>query len=263
MIAAVIAVVAFVAWLLLRQTDDALRKPARDAIFWLVAFSITGVIGQAAFFLLANRPILGLHYVTLLVPLYAIPAAAVIAVIAEGLPRHITPVAPVVLGATCLTLLLVRGSSLADTNWERTAWTFPHIVAGINAVCDGSTAVRTEEGPELTSPIAGYDPVVKYLMTRRLVGCRYDAASDVLVVAQVDTAFPPTRTDGDGVFRLVRTTGPGIALYQRTATEWRRGVDEMPAPVPSLSARLQRHASKRGTVWGRRGSRHATPRLPS
>lgn len=214
-IAVAIVVAALLLWAAARRNREDARTAARNAMFWLVVCSAIGIIGQAAFFFVMNRPLLGFHYITLLVPLYAIPAAAVIAVVVEWLPAAITPMVSAALGVTCLALLVMRGPSLADRNWERTEWSYPHIAAGIDAVCDRSSAVRTVEGPELTSPIAGHDPVVRYLLTRHLVECRYDAASDALIVALVDGPFPPTRAHAGGTYSLVKKVPPGIALYRK------------------------------------------------
>jgi hypothetical protein len=215
-IAAVLAAAACAAcvWLYARQGNEDRERPR--VMMWLLVASIIGVIGQAAFFVLTNRSLLGFHYVEFLAPLYPIPVALLIAAVIGALPRAAGRAVAPLIGVACAAVLLVRGPAWADRSWERTDWTYRHIVAAITALCADAGAVKTAEGPEFASPTPGYDPVVRYLLTRRFVQCRYDRSSEAMLVAQMNTAYLPVRTEPDGEYRLVSVASPGLALYMRT-----------------------------------------------
>ena len=61
----------------------------------------------------------------------------------------------------------------------------------------------------------GNDGVLKYLMTRRFVPCRYVEGSDRLLAASRDKDYAPSRQEADGMFRLEEIVEPGIAVYRR------------------------------------------------
>lgn len=185
-----------------------------DAIVWLVAASVAGIIGQAAFYLVLNRPLLGQHYTTVLLPLYAIPGAALLTWVLERLSGRIRGMAPAALGVACLAILAWRGPEWADRYWERTDWTYANIVAGVDQLCGPGSSARTIEGRGFATAVPGNDTVLRYLMTRRLVACRYDPAAAHILVAAMDAEHAPSREEPDGRYDLEKVAGR-IALYRR------------------------------------------------
>jgi hypothetical protein len=187
----------------------------RDAVFWLVAASAAGIAGQAAFFVRENRELLSYHYIAILVPLYSVPAAALAAwPLARG-SRPVRDLAALALAGACLALMVWRAPDWADDYWERTPWTYRGIAAAVDTLCPPGEAARTAEGPAFQSLMPGHDGVLEYLMTRRLVPCRYDGAADHLLAASREKDYPPVRQEPDGLFRLVEIVDPGIAAYRR------------------------------------------------
>jgi hypothetical protein len=193
--------------------------PGYDAVFWLVAASAVGIAGQVAFFVRENRELLSYHYVAILVPLYSVPPAALAAWLLARGSRPARDFAAAALGLACLTLVIWRAPAWADDYWERTPWTYGAIAEAVDTLCTPGEAARTAEGPAFRSLMPGHDGVVEYLMTRRLVPCRYDEASDRLLAASRDKDYPPSRQEPDGTFRLVEIVDPGIALYRRASVD--------------------------------------------
>jgi hypothetical protein len=187
-----------------------------DPVFWLVTASVTAIIGQAAFYLVLNRPLLGQQYTTVLLPFYAIPGAALLTWMLERLPGRVRGMAPAALGVACLSILALRGPEWADKYWERTDWTYTNIVAGVDALCGPGSSARTIEGRGFATAVPGNDTVLRYLMTRRLVACRYDPAAGQILVASMDAEYAPSREEPDGRYDL-KNVAAGIALYRRTS----------------------------------------------
>ena len=73
----------------------------------------------------------------------------------------------------------------------------------------------TIEGPGFDSLMPGHDGVIAFMMTRRLVDCRYDPGASRLVAASREGNYGDVTEDDGGSFRLVVVTEPGIALYRR------------------------------------------------
>ena len=187
----------------------------QDAVFWLVVTSAVGIAGQAAFFVRENRDLLSYHYVAILVPLYAVPGAALVAGLFARRSMPVRDVVGAVAGIACLVLVVWRAPGWADDNWERTPWTYGAIAGAVATLCPSGENARTVEGPAFDSLMPGHDGVLKYLMTRRLVPCRYDEASDRLLAASRDKDYAPSRQEADGMFRLEQVVDPGIAVYRR------------------------------------------------
>ena len=202
---------AWSAWLTPR---DGGRRPD-DAIFWVVATAIVGIAGQVAFFVIENRGLLSYHYIAMLVPLYAVPPAALVAWIAARTSPRIRDLTAAALGITCLAVVVWRAPDWADDYAERTPWTFEHISGGVDALCGHGQSASTLEGPGFQSIIPGHDGVLKYLMTRRFVSCAYDEESDLLLIAERDRPYEASRHERNRVFGLVQVVEPGIALYRR------------------------------------------------
>ena len=197
-----------------RQAARASERPTAQ-LRSLIAATLAGVAGQALFFLAMQRPVNGLHYVTLLSPFYAIPAAALVAGIAPPAQRMATQAIGVLLGCVTIFLLVGRGSTLADRYAERTPWTYDAITGAIDSLC-GDRAARTIEGPGLLDEInPQYDPVLRYLMKRRFTMCRYDGQSNLLLMASRSDAFPDSLEADGEQFRREKTVPPGVALYRR------------------------------------------------
>jgi hypothetical protein len=195
--------------------DAGLVGGADDAMFWLVLAAMVGIAGQTAFFVLQKRELLSYHYVSMLLPLYAIPPAALAAWVLAAAPVRIRELAAVALGAVCLVVLWQNGRDWADRHFERTPWTFTGIAAAVEELCGAAGSARTSEGAGFDSVMPGHDGVVAFLMRRRLVRCRYDARSDRLIAASREGAYQPVHEERDGMFRLVKVVDPGLALYRR------------------------------------------------
>ena len=187
----------------------------QNAVFWLVVAAAIGIAGQAAFFVRENRDLLSYHYVAILVPLYAVPGAALVAGLLARGSRPVRELAVPVLGVVCLALVVWRAPAWADDNWEQTPWTYDAIAGAVGILCPSGEAARTAEGPAFDSLMPGHAGVLEYLMTRRLVPCRYDEGSDRLLVASRDKDYAPLRQEADGRFRLEAIVDPGIAVYRR------------------------------------------------
>jgi hypothetical protein len=202
---------AWSAWLTPRDGG----RPPDDAIFWVVATAIVGIAGQVAFFVIENRGLLSYHYIAMLVPLYAVPPAALVAWIAARTSPRIRDLTAAALGITCLAVVVWRAPDWADDYAERTPWTFEHISGAVDALCGHGQSASTLEGPGFQSIIPGHDGVLKYLMTRRFVSCAYDEDSDLLLIAERDRPYEASRHERNRVFGLVQVVEPGIALYRR------------------------------------------------
>ena len=216
---AAIVLASLVLWGLpaLKVRDDG--QSAADAVFWLVAASAVAIAGQAAFFVRENRDLLSYHYVAILVPLYAVPAAALVAGLLARGSRPVRDFAAAALGVACLVLVIWRAPAWADANWERTPWTHEAIAGAVATLCPSGEVARTAEGPAFGSLMPDHAGVLEYLMTRRFVPCRYDEGSDRLLVASRDKDYPPARQEAGSTFRLVEIVEPGIALYRREPVE--------------------------------------------
>jgi hypothetical protein len=211
------AAVALVALLLLavlrRYTVDQEGRGRLRALLWLVAAAILAVAGQAGFYLLMARPLNGLQYVTLLAPWYPIPAAALGAAL---LSRHRRPanVVSAALGAVAIALLIVRAPALADRYAEPTPWRYQAIVSALNTLC-ADQAVETLEGPGFRDDLTpGYDSVLRYLMKRGYVQCRYAATSDVVIAADRSAHFDDQIEINGRRFVRERVVEPGLARYR-------------------------------------------------
>jgi hypothetical protein len=186
-----------------------------DTMFWLVIASVIGIAGQAAFFVLEKRELLSYHYIAMLVPLYAVPPAALAAwALAIG-PQRLREWAAAGLGAVCLGLLVWGGPAWADQHADSTDWTYTRITRAVNELCGERGSARTAEGPGFDSLMPEHDGVLTYLMTRRFVDCRYHETSSQLLVATREGGYEPSRQEPDGTYRLVKVVEPGIALYRR------------------------------------------------
>lgn len=198
-------------WWTRRARDD----ERHAAMFWLVLAALAGIAFQVAFFVSQKRGLDSYHYVAMLVPLYAVPPAALAAWTLALAPARVRDLAAAALAAACLVFVWRQGESWADRYFEPTDWTFTRITVAVDELCSASGAARVAEGPAFDSVVAGHDGVLTYLMTRRHVRCRLDPASDRLIAASREGGYEEVRQEPDAVFRLVRVVDPGIALYRR------------------------------------------------
>jgi hypothetical protein len=182
----------------------------------LVIATAVGIGGQALFFLLMARPLNGLHYVSLLAPLYPVPLAAIVERVIRLGNRSMTTRAPLALAAATLAFLILRGPVLADRYAEPTTWTYSRIVAALNQLCGGEAA-QTIEGPGLADGMnPQFDGVLGYLIKRGLTRCRYDATADVLIVGnRSGSGFADWRDVAGNRFRREAIAEPGLARYRR------------------------------------------------
>jgi hypothetical protein len=192
---------------------DAANGRAR-IIVWLIVGSVLAVLGQAVFFVIVNRPLLGRHYTSVLAPFYVIPFAALVVWLLDRLPRRLEGIVAPALGAVCIAMLVWVAPGWADEYWERTDWTYRRIADAVTTLCGRGTA-RTIEGPGLATSAPHHDGVLRYLLTRGLSTCRYDAGADRLLVGGRDMEYPPVRVEPDGEYRLEGGLPPGIASYRR------------------------------------------------
>jgi hypothetical protein len=184
-------------------------------LLWLIATTIIGVAGQALFFFLMARPLNGMHYAMLIAPWYAIPPAALLAVLVPDGRHPVTALASAVLGTVAVVLLLVRAPALADRFAERTPWNFGAIVDALDALCSGQ-AVHTVEGPGLLNDLTpASDPVLRYLLKRGFTRCRYESDSDIVIAASRDAAFDQEIEVDGRRFTRTRVLPPGLALYRQ------------------------------------------------
>jgi hypothetical protein len=189
---------------------------------WLVVAATAGIAGQALFFLLMARPLNGLHYVSLLAPLYPVPFAAIVSALIPT--RRQTPHDVVTLALAAGTILFValRGPVLADRYAEHTAWTYRGVVSALDQLCGGET-VRTIEGPGLADGMnPGYDGVLRYLVTRGFTRCRYAEGASIAIVDNRDgRAFAEQRDINGERFLREAVAEPGLARYRRAGDRGR------------------------------------------
>ena len=198
-----------------RARRDEAAERRDDVLLWLVLTAVVAAAGQAAFFALQKRTLLSYHYVSLLLPLYAVPPAALAAWLVAALPPRVRTVAPIVLGAGCLLVVWRHAETWAYRYAERTDWTYTRIATAVDELCGEAGSARVAEGPGFASVMPGHDGVVAYLMTRRFVRCRLDPAADQLVAASREGNYPDVREDAGSTFQLVTVVDPGLALYRR------------------------------------------------
>jgi len=203
-------------WRRRRRTTDA-DDTRIEAPLWLVGTAVLCVGGQALFFLLMARPLNGLHYAMLLAPWYPVPPAALVAGLIPRRGSLIETSVVTALGLLTIALLVVRGPTLADRSIERTPWTYRAVVGALDSLCAGE-AVNTLEGQGLVNELTpSSDSVLRYVMRRGYARCRYDPASDVLIVANRTGAFEPSIESGGKRFVRERAMQPGVARYRRVA----------------------------------------------
>jgi hypothetical protein len=182
-------------------------------LFELALCGAAAIIGQAVYFFWMARPFAGYHHVTLLAPFYALIPAAVLrrAAFGPSVPRR----AIAVLGTVVLAALLLAGPSMSDRFVERTPWSYSRIRAALEALCS-QTGVDTDEGQGFAALLTPrYDGVMRYLINRRFVSCRYEPSSDILIAAARDAQYPQSRTIGTTQYRLELVLPPGIARYRK------------------------------------------------
>ena len=213
---AVVALAALVLGALSLRTNRPETERRRDrAMLWLVVAAVVGIAGQAAFFVIENRALLSYHYVSMLLPLWAVPGAAAVAWLLAPASARVRDLAAVGLAAICVSVLWSNGAAWADRHFESTEWTFTNIAAAVDELCGPAGSARTIEGPGFDSLMPGHDGVITFMMTRRLVDCRYDRAGGRGVAASREGHYGDAIQDDGGLFRLVKVTAPGIALYRR------------------------------------------------
>jgi len=213
LVGSAIVLVAFVlVWWRRAYTTSPGAREHDGRLLWLLVTTVTCLAGQALFFLLMARPINGLHYAILLAPWYPIPAAVLVAgLVPRG--NGAAAAAPATLGLVAIGLLLVRAPVLADRYAERTPWTYHAIVAALDSLCAGEP-VDTLEGPGLVvESTPSSDTVLRYLMKRGYVRCRYEPGADVLIVANRSGNFDESLEANGRTFVRERLLEPGIARY--------------------------------------------------
>lgn len=216
-LAVVVAAAALAAWI--RASRGGARMGEQSSatlVTWLIGLSVLGSLALALFFLGVDRPILSRHYTSIFIPFYVVPPAALAAWLIRVVSRGARTLAGPVLGAVCLAMLAAVGTDLADRYWERTDWTYGNIVRAIDLLCGAGTAA-TVEGHGLATMAPGHAPVLRYLMSRRFVSCRYDPEADRLLVAARDAEYGAVHEGPEGRFELEQVEPPGIALYRRVA----------------------------------------------
>jgi len=195
-----------------RAVDDEQRRRTRS-LLWLMTCAVVAVGGQALFYLLMARPLNGLHYAILLAPWYAIPPAALVAALAPHRGAAATVVSTA-LGLAAIVLLILRAPALADRYAERTPWSYRAIVTALDALC-ADRQVDTSEGPGFGNELTpGYDPVLRYLMTRGYTKCRYQAGSCILIAADRSGQFDESIDAGGRRFTREQVVAPGLARYR-------------------------------------------------
>ena len=203
-------------WRRQRRTPDA-DNAGIEASLWLVGTAVLCVGGQALFFLLMARPLNGLHYAMLLAPWYTVPPAALIAGLVPRRSSLIETSVATSLGLLTIALLVVRGPTLADRYAERTPWTYRAVVGALDSLCAGET-VNTLEGQGLVNELTpSSDSVLRYVMRRGYARCRYDPASDVLIVANRTGTFDPSLESNGRLFVRERVVEPGLGRYRLAA----------------------------------------------
>jgi hypothetical protein len=185
------------------------------ALRWLLVTTVAGIAGQAVFYLVMARPLNGLHYAILLAPWYPLPAAVLVAGLFHERDGAAASIASGALGLVTIALLLVRAPGLADRFAERTPWTYRATVTALDSLCAGES-VDTLEGPGLTDELTpSADSVLRYVMKRGYVQCRYLPGADVLIVANRSGTFDESVDVNGRTFERERLLEPGIARYRR------------------------------------------------
>jgi hypothetical protein len=204
-------VVALGAMFLVHRFRESGTVEAR-VMWWLTVCAVTGIAGQALFFLWMARPFAGFHHVTILAPVYAVPPAVLVRCL---LPRATSVSLRFALGVTAVAFLLLAGPSLADRFAERTPWSYKRIVAALDALC-GDAAVDTAEGQAFAARLnTRNDSVLRYLMKRRFVTCRYQPGSDILIAVGRNEQNAASRVIDGATYRLELELPPGVARYRR------------------------------------------------
>jgi hypothetical protein len=161
-----------------------------------------------------SRPFAGYHHVTMLVPFYAVAPAVLLR---RGVfNATVSPRVACAIGGVVLILLVWAGPLLADRFADRGGWSFTQIRDSLDTLC-GGTAVNTDEGQAFAAQLnPHYDSVLRYMMKRGMVNCRYQSSSDVVIAAALNGQYPAAKTIGQSTFYRELVVAPGIARYRKS-----------------------------------------------
>lgn len=177
---------------------------------------IAAVISTALFFIFANRPLLGRHYTSFLLPFFAIPFAGIAYALLSRIRQESIRRAALIL-LIVLAALHSRGAAKAGEKDPR--WNFSNIRTALQDICARDSEIDVLGQPEFTVYAGEFPDLLHYVGKKYVPYCSFkDGASVLLVPNRAGLGRPTIRSANGDLFSLRRLVEPGIGVYDRLPT---------------------------------------------